>query len=57
MPLRPVERVDRHAGLRVDTITDRDTRLGGAADTVFRGQQGHQCQIVALGDQIDVGGA
>ena len=54
VPLRRIEGVDRQAGLRVDTVIDSDTRLGGAADTVFRRQQGHQCQVVALGDQIDV---
>ena len=54
VPLRRIEGVDRQAGLRVDAISDRGTRLGGAADTVFRRQQGHQCQVVAAGDQIDV---
>jgi hypothetical protein len=54
VPLRRIQGVDRQAGLRVETVSDRDTRLKGAADTVFRRQQGHQCQLVVLGDQIDV---
>ena len=50
MPLRRIEGIDRQAGLRVDTISDRDTRLGGAADTVFGRQQGNQCQVVLSKD-------